>query len=308
MEKIRFFAMGCDILACLDGDGPEVSKALNQVPGWFAQWEMQFSRFQPTSELSLVNQKAGSWTKVSPAFWEVLELALAGYYTSNGLVRPTMLPSLLAAGYQKSFDLLEKDQNAQPAPEKIVTDPKQIDLNPPTRSIRMPVGMQLDFGGIAKGWAAQQANQRLSDFGPALVNAGGDIAVGEPLQDDQLWRIGIADPFNEEIDFESFYIARMGVATSGTYRRRWRKNEIWQHHLIDPRTNRPSESDILSATVFAPTVCDAEIAAKTVLMLGSREGIAWLEDQPDLYGVAVLVSKETVYNSNLEKLRSVYVS
>lgn len=308
MEKIRFFAMGCDILAFLDGDDPESSAALNLVPEWFEQWEKQFSRFQPTSELSVVNQNAGSWIMVSPDFWEVLQLALTGFYTSGGLVRPTMLPSLLAAGYHKSFDLLEKDQHALPKQQQMVTDPERIDLDPLTRSIRIPAGMQLDFGGIAKGWAAQQANQQLSEFGSALVNAGGDIAVGNPLQNGQPWQIGVTDPFNEEKDLETLGIARMGVATSGTHRRRWQKNGNWQHHLIDPWTNRPAESDIVSATIFAPSVCEAEIAAKTVLILGSQDGIAWLEDQPGLYGMMVLNSREAICNSRLENLRSIYVS
>ena len=308
MEQLRFFAMGCEILAVLDCEGPQVSQILEQVPEWFSRWEMQFSRFQPTSELSFVNQNAGSWTVVSPDFMEVLQLALAGYDTSGGLVLPTMLPALLVAGYQESFDLLEKDQYARSEIGRMVTDPDLIGLALQTCSVRIPVGMQLDFGGIAKGWAAQQAAERLSSFGPALVNAGGDIAVGDLRQDGQPWQIGIADPFNEGADLETIGVARMGVATSGTNRRRWRKNGNWQHHLIDPRTKQPVESDILTATVFAPSVCEAEVAAKTVLILGSQDGIAWLEDHPGLYGMAVLNSRETIYNSRLEKLRSVHVS
>ena len=105
----------------------------------------------------------------------------------------------------------------------IISDPNQIEVDAQDRLIRLPNRMQLDFGGIAKGWAAQKALERLSDYGPALVNAGGDIAVGDPRQNGQPWQIGISDPFNVGLDLETIGAARAGVATSGTHRRRWRR-------------------------------------------------------------------------------------
>jgi thiamine biosynthesis lipoprotein len=80
------------------------------------------------------------------------------------------------------------------------------------------------------------------------------------------------------------------VATSGRDYRRWKQDGRWNHHIIDPRTGEPAVTDVLTATVVAPNVMEAEMAAKVVLILGSREGLEWLERRS---GYAGLVVQET---------------
>ena len=89
-------------------------------------------------------------------------------------------------------------------------------------------------------------------------------------------------------DVALLLISHGGVATSGRDYRRWQRNGVWQHHLLDPSTGRPAETDALSATVIAPSAYEAEIAAKLALILGSRHGLAWLEARPALAGLLIL--------------------
>jgi thiamine biosynthesis lipoprotein len=299
--------MGCEMSAFLDLDEPTTETLLERVPIWFDRWEKRFSRFQTESELVQVNRQAGEWTSVSAEFWEVLLLAVGAYQTSGGLVSPAVLPSLLDAGYTQSFNLLDLEQSFGKSIEHALRDPDEIEFDADNQSIHLPWGMQLDFGGIAKGWAAQQAVRRLEKYGPTLVNAGGDLAVGRLQQGGQPWQVGIADPFHEGDDLEVLGLAGVGVATSGSTRRRWRKGGIWQHHIIDPRTGLPAESDIVGATVIARDSVGAEIGAKTLLILGSQAGMAWVEEQPELYGMAVLKSGEVIYDSVLAVKRRKYV-
>jgi thiamine biosynthesis lipoprotein len=91
------------------------------------------------------------------------------------------------------------------------------------------------------------------------------------------------------------------VATSGTDYRRWRRNGEWQHHIIDPRTGRPAQTDVLSATVVAPAACEAEVAAKVALLLGSRDGLDWLEARPELAGMLILQDGRVLRSSRLEE-------
>jgi thiamine biosynthesis lipoprotein len=90
------------------------------------------------------------------------------------------------------------------------------------------------------------------------------------------------------------------VATSGTDYRRWKKDGAWQHHIIDPRTGHPATSDVLSATVVAPSVVDAEVAAKTVLISGSLDGLRWLEDHPSYAGLLVLADGRRLLSSRIK--------
>ena len=133
------------------------------------------------------------------------------------------------------------------------------------------------------------------------MDAGGDIAISGLLDNGQAWPIGIDDPFTSGARFETLKLARCGVATSGKDYHRWLKDGIWQHHIIDPRTGLPADTDVLSATVVAPTVMEAEAAAKAVLILGSQAGLDWLEADSGLAGVLVLENGDRIYSQNMEK-------
>lgn len=287
MEDISFRAMGSGILAALDRDGLAAREALARVPEWFAEWEGRLTRFRPESELMRLNAAGGG--AVSLVLWDVLSAAIHAARESRGLVVPTTLAALVAAGYGRSFEeLVDVPQPANDCAHPQDADAwRSVELRPRERSVRLPPAVRLDLGGIAKGWAADRAAARLARHGPALVDAGGDIAVSGRRADGSPWPIGVADPRCEEGDLALLCLARGGVATSGRDYRRWSSGGEWRHHIIDPRTGRPAETDVLSATVVAPSARAAEVAAKVTLILGSQAGLAWIDARPALAGLVV---------------------
>jgi thiamine biosynthesis lipoprotein len=302
IKKHEFKAMGCHMLAALDLPVEKSPTQLEQVPGWFETWEQSLSRFSETSELTKLNSSAGRPFQVSDTLWEVIQTALESERLSFGLVTPTVLDALVMAGYDRSFDQLT------PAPSILMMDRfapvgllSEVLLDETCRTVCLPPGLRLDFGGIAKGWAADQAARRLAASGPALVNAGGDISVRGPQSNGDAWPIGISDPFNPEDDLETLMIEQGGVATSGRDYRRWRQGGVWQHHIIDPRTGMPAQTDILTATVIAPSAVEAEVAAKVALISGSREGLEWLESRPSLAGLLVLEDGQRIYSRRISQ-------
>jgi thiamine biosynthesis lipoprotein len=172
----------------------------------------------------------------------------------------------------------------------------EVHLDEASRTVCLPTGLRLDFGGIAKGWAADQAARKLSAFGPALVNAGGDIAVSGPQSNGDAWPIGITDPFDPETNLEVLMIVRGGVATSGKDYRRWQQGGHWQHHIIDPRTGMPAQTDLLTVTVIAPSAVEAEVAAKVALISGSGAGLDWIESDPALAAMFLLEDGQRFYS------------
>ncbi len=287
IHKINFKAMGCQMLAAVEHPSSRSAQLLAQVPEWFEAWETSLSRFRPESELNHLNQQAGTRVQVSDTIWQVLQAAIETEKQSDGLVTPAILEALVAAGYEQSFERLEQDRFAQPGGSPHLYPLQAIVLQPEDRSIYFPAGMRLDFGGVAKGWAAHQAMKRLKRYAPALVDAGGDIAISGLQSDGQPWLVGIEDPLNPGKNLETLRMGRSGLATSGKDYRRWKLNGMWQHHIIDPRNGKPAETDVLTATVVAPTVLEAEMAAKVVLILGSRDGLRWLETRPSCAGMVV---------------------
>ena len=302
MRQHEFRAMGCQMLAALDIEEPAAAEWLAEAPSWFAEWERCLSRFRDDSELAWVNRHAGGPVQVSDIFWDVVKTALQAAQRSHGLVTPTVLAELELAGYDRSFEMLGARVSADPLPPATPSgDWNAIVLRLGSRSICLPPGVRLDLGGVAKGWAADRAARQLGAHGPALIDAGGDIAVSGPMADGSPWPIGVADPSEVDGQIELLLLASGGVATSGRDYRRWRQGGSWQHHIIDPRTGRPAVTDVLSATVVASSAREAEVAAKTALILGSRAGLAWIEARPSLAALLVLEDRRIVRSQRLER-------
>ena len=301
MQRLEFRAMGCQMLAVLDSDESQARASLVQVPMWFAEWEASLSRFRDDSELSALNRANGNPVQVSETMWQVLKVAMRAARKSDGLVTPTLLDAVRAAGYDRSFDSLAASTvSASTVAARPVGDWRAIERIAKTRTVRLPRGMRLDFGGVAKGWAADQAARRLSAIAPALVDAGGDIAISAATASGDAWPIAVADPFHADSDLDLLMVNHGGVATSGRDYRRWQRGGKWQHHIIDPRTGAPAETDVLTATVLAPTSVEAEVAAKTALILGSLEGLQWIEARSELAGLLVLEEGQIVRSRRLD--------
>ena len=297
MHRVAFRAMGCRMLAVADVDPPP--PALQDVPLWFEDWEQTLSRFRSDSELCQLNINDGRMIPVSQTLWDVYQASLEADCITAGLVNPLVYDALLHAGYDRSFDsilngshlILDNDVDAPVSLDDVTVDAA-------TRSICLPRGTHLDFGGVAKGWAAHQAMERLKVSGPALVNAGGDIAVSGLQADGERWSVDIVDPFRPCEYNGMLYVGEGGVATSGKDYRRWTRGGLPQHHIIDPRTGLPAETDVLTATVIASTVMEAEAIAKMVVILGSQAGLDRLNSDPSLSGLLILENGERLYTSN----------
>lgn len=300
MKQVDFSSMGSRMEAILDVSSAEAETALAEVPAWFEEWEQCLSRFRPDSELNRLNYSSGSPVAVSQTLWDVFQAARQAELDTSGLVRPTLLNAMMMAGYDRSFDsLLPDDSQAEESFPQFQAMAADVTWDPAARSLCLLDSVQLDLAGVTKGWAACQAVYRLKQYGSALVNAGGDIAISGPRSDGQPWSIGVLDPFHPETNFETLLLEHGAVATSGTDYHRWKQGKLWNHHIIDPRTGLSANTDLLSVTVIAPEAVRAEAAAKAVLILGSSVGMDWLEADPDLAGLMVLQFGEVRYSQRM---------
>jgi thiamine biosynthesis lipoprotein len=306
MEQIDFRAMGSDMRGVLDAPWKPAREALIQLPTWFETWEQSMSRFRADSELNQLNAQAGRPNPVSRDLMDVIMASLEAAKATEGLVDPTLKDAMLAIGYDRSFEKLGPGSNEASSGLEYSTTSNgagwwDIRCDPELGLIHLPAGVHLDLGGIGKGWAADRAAERLRGQGPVLVDAGGDIAVSDPPHRSQGWPIAVTDPRNPDGEpLAILKIAQGGVATSGRDFRRWTRDGVPQHHILDPQTRLPAETDVLTATVIAPSALEAEAAAKAVLIQGSRRGMAWLERRPHLAGLLVEDDGRMSVSLNLE--------
>ncbi|HUQ16499.1 MAG TPA: FAD:protein FMN transferase [Candidatus Saccharimonadales bacterium] len=243
--------------------GPDPA-ALQATRAWIARMHDRLTRFGPDSELSRFNRSAGAWVAVSPELEALLRIAVDAYEQSGGLVHAGILPALLAAGYTR-------DLAAGPTPrtaERVLAPPLGEMLALRAGQARLAAGNAIDLGGLAKGWLADRAVERL---GPnALANLAGDLCAvgpgpGAPDPGDG-WPVGFGGT--------TVLLRDGGAATSGTTGRRWGDG---LHHLIDPRTGAPAVTDLVEVSVLAATATEAEVLAKTALLLGATAGATFLD-------------------------------
>jgi FAD:protein FMN transferase len=268
-----FRAMGCQMAVWVQSDHPAIAQeACAEVEQLFAQYEAQLSRFLPSSELSRVNQQAGAWVAVSPLFGQLVDTAVQAAASTDGLFDPTVQTALVNAGYGADWATTTPIRPQTSTREQAQLGWEQIELAQDKAAVRLPAGMGLDFGGIAKGYTAVVASQLLSQVGPNLVNAGGDLVAGAAPAGQPGWPVAIADPFRRGHNVATLWLQEACLATSGQDYRRWAGG----HHLIDPRTGQPAVSEVWTASVWHPSAVVAETWATAVLVAGKEAGLTML--------------------------------
>lgn len=228
--------------------------------------ERKWSRFVDDSEISALNRSGGKPLRVSVETIELVERAIDAWRLSGGSFDPTVLGAVIRAGYDRSFDRL----GSTPSPGRSVLTLGAADIRIEGRTVTLPAQVGFDPGGIGKGLAADMVTAELIDAGVrgACINMGGDVRVAGSGPSGSAWTIGVEHPWAERP------IALLGltdgaVATSTTLRRRWRVGGEPRHHLIDPQTGLPSDTDLNLATVVSAHAWAAEVLAKAVLLRGS---------------------------------------
>ena len=266
------------------GSRMQAQQAFEMVVDAFEQAEQRMSRFRADSELSWLNAQTNCWAELSPPMWHVVIKALVLAEETNGLFDPTLHDALLAAGYGRSFQEMDGWGVNAPLADFQRGDRQQIAIDPDNRAIFLPEKVQIDLGGIGKGFTAQTVVDWLTEWGPCLIDAGGDVTAGNAPADMPGWPVGIGTPWDEDQEERAnlmrLWLANRSLATSGIDYRKWRWGDGMVHHIIDPRTGISAETDILTCSVISADACCAEAWATATLIAGVQDGYnALLERQ-----------------------------
>jgi FAD:protein FMN transferase len=281
-----FRSMGTTIrlVASQSATPREFRRVAGKVEAIFAREDRRFSRFRQDSELSRVNARAGRWTTVSRPFRALVAFSLTAARMSGGLFDPTVLPALLAAGYDRDYGLIKAGGEVHvrtPPPsgrawEEVRTEGDRVLL---------PPGVALDFGGVAKGWTVDLACQAAKRLPWTMIEAGGDLRLIRSPSDGGV-EIGIEDPDALEQDMLSVRLSGGALATTSITSRMWGPR---LHQVIDPRTSRPAITGVVQATAWAPTCAEAEVLSTWALLAGPPA-------LDDVVGVLVLEGGQVIIN------------
>ena len=265
--------------------------------------ESMWSRFVRDSDITQINDAAGSPVAVAPETITLIDTMKVAWDLTQGRYDPTILPILVANGYRTSrvdpasATVLPPDVHSTGAVDQIVVDRSRS-------TVTLPSGTALDAGGIGKGLAADMAVALLLERGAvgALVSIGGDLAVAGTAPEPEGWRIDIDRVDPQRGPLCRTMVDRGGVATSSTRSRRWNHDGQPRHHAIDPATGSQSDTDLAAVTVFSTTGWAAEAFATGALLSGSSSVIAFL-DSHELSGLAITDAGDVLRTEDLADLQ-----
>jgi FAD:protein FMN transferase len=247
--------------------GPGAAGALDWAEARIQDLERRWSRFRPDSEISRLNAAGGKARLVSADTYNVIDQAVLAWEATAGSFDPTVLPTLRALGYDRSFDELgDCTAVGEPAPVPGCAD---IHRDPVTRLVELPPGTELDLGGIGKGAAADLVVGELLAAGAAgaCVSIGGDVRVEGTPPTDRGWVIDVRDTAGCAPAC-SISLASGAACTSTTRKRSWPTNAGVRHHLIDPRTGLPIDNALATVTVVGARAVQAEVLTKVAFVAG----------------------------------------
>ena len=254
------------------------------------------SDYERDSELSRLSRSSPTQSpiKVSDDLWRVLTQAQTLSRRSNAAFDITVGPFTRLWRQARRLKRMPDPQRLQDAKQAVGYQHLVLEMRSKSVSLRR-ANMRLDLGGIAKGYAADEALAVLRSLGitRAFIDASGDIRLGDPPPGEKGWRIGVAPLKADAPPSRILSLANCAVATSG---------DAWQHveidgirysHIVNPLTGL-GLTDRSSVTVVAPDCTTADALASAVSVLGPKRGIALVEQTPKTAALVVRAPKETV--------------
>ncbi len=242
-------------------------------------WRIQacFSRYWADSWLGRLHAAGGAWVETDAEIEGLLDLADVAFQVSGGSFDLTS--GVLRRAWR--FEAGARPPTAaELRPLLARVGWNRVERDPAARRLRLPVGWELDLGGLGKEYAVDRAAALLAEApGPWLVNFGGDLRAGGAGPSDPPWRVGLDDPAaSGRAALGGFELRTGALATSGDARRGLEHGGVRLGHILDARTGWPPPQAPRSVTVQAPTCSQAGLLSTLGLLMGSAAE-AWLAEQ-----------------------------
>jgi thiamine biosynthesis lipoprotein len=279
-HDMTFRSMGSDVRLLigqpLRAGEPPAEFVAREQRAFIEDFAARMSRFIQGSELSALNHDPRTEVPASTMLRAVVSAGLWAARRTGGLVDPTLVPELEAAGYRRSL------ADGEPAPlgEALACGPprrparphpaqrwRRIEVDDGAGVVRRDPGVRIDSGGVGKGLVAEMVAYRLCGYSRYVVDCGGDLAVGGIEALVRPFEVEVEHPLTGET-VHRLRVSSGGVATSGINVRVWRTADGFAHHLLDPATGRPAWTGLIGATALGESALEAETLTKAALLLG----------------------------------------
>ncbi len=269
----RIYSM--DTVVDLTAFGPEAKAAVAAAEAEIYRLEALWSVGYADSDISHINRDGIA--SVSEETAALVSDALELYGETGGLFNIAVYPIVDAWGFYSG-------EHRVPDPGELetllaVTDPTGITVE--NGMVTLPeANMAIDLGGIAKGYASAAAADAMRAAGirSGILSLGGNVYAIGTKPDGTPWRVGVQDPSDTASLVGIISMEDEAAVTSGAYQRFFEENGVIYHHIIDPRTGRPSDSGLASVTVVMADAMRADAYSTALFIMGKEAALSfWRE-------------------------------
>ena len=242
-----------------------------------------------TSEVSRLNRSGVA--VLSPTVANLVKRSLDIYKKTDGLFDITIYPLMELWGFPTKNYKVPSEKEIEEKLKLVGSD--KIDFNEETRKISFKnKGMEIDFGGIGKGYITDELVKILTDekVESAIINLGGNVFGFRKKPDGSLWNIAIRDPNEPDKYMAAIRLEDSAVITSGGYERYFEENGIIYHHILDPRTGKPSESGLKSVSIISKDGTLADALSTSLFIMGEEKAVKYWKENGSNFDILLMTN------------------
>lgn len=286
------FAM--DTYMTLTAYGEHAQEAVDKAAERVEALDALLSTGNENSEIYQLNQNGEATLSEEGGY--LVERALELYKKTEGAFDIAIYPVMQAWGFPTQDYHVPDDDTLK---EKLaLADASKVNYDKDTRKIFFDQdGMEIDLGGIAKGYTSSKIMQIYQDCGvtSGLVNLGGNVQALGGKTDGSKWRVAIQSPDDTEEYLGILEIEDQAVITSGGYERYFEKDGVTYHHIIDPAIGYPADSGLISVTIVSDDGTLADGLSTSLFIMGEEKAAQFWRENSDEFEAIMETSDGELY-------------
>ena len=267
--------------------GSKRAQVLKKLEDKINELDDMLSTGKETSEVSRLNRSGEA--VLSPTVANLVKRSLGIYKKTDGLFDITIYPLMELWGFPTKNYRVPSEKEIEEKLKLVGSD--KIDFNEETRKISFKnKGMEIDFGGIGKGYITDELVKILTDekVESAIINLGGNVFGFRKKPDGSLWNIAIRDPNEPDKYMAAIRLEDSAVITSGGYERYFEENGIIYHHILDPRTGKPSDSGLKSVSIISKDGTLADALSTSLFIMGEEKAVKYWKENGSNFDILLM--------------------
>jgi len=303
MRSVTSFQLGTRVeLSVFEGGS---SNILREAVNLISALENELSRNMEQSEIFNININAGiSSVNVSENAFFIINKSLYYSELSEGSFDITVGPLVSLWGIGTAEVKVPSPDEIHAAVDLIDFRRIKLTTSPSGKMVFLEQkGMEIDLGGIAKGFIADKVYELLKADGvkSAIINLGGDVRLLGRRSEGRLFRIGIQDPFAGRGEYLGIYEGEnISIVASGVYERYYEEDGVRYHHIFDPKTGYPADNDIMGISVITDKTADADALSTLLFMLGAKGALEFTEGLENAEVIIITKDKKVILSSGIK--------